>query len=229
MNLKIKTMKKTEIDILKKKVLGEIKRDTNGAVVGAMSDYNNGEVFFSFGVSVPKIKAVAKEYYPNHELAMELFNTSIRELKIVAVYIDDEKKITEAQMEKWQESFNSLEIAEHCASMLFYKSTLALNMAEIWIGKKDKFTQKAGYLIAAKRAKFMYDSSEGTEYLNLFDKAIRDLIDRENPHTAQAAEQFLVAIANKNNEAKENLVKHIKSGDLGESATELEWQIDFNN
>lgn len=220
-------MKRVELDVLKKKILGEIKRDTNGAVVGAMSDYNNGEVFFSFGVSVPKIKVVAKEYYPNHELAMELFDTGIRELKIVSVYIEDQREVTEDQMELWQKSFNSLEIAEHCASMLFYKSEFALKIAMKWVEQRDEFTPKAGFLMASKRAKLLYQDRDEELYLKLFNKAVVALMSRENPHTIYAAEQFLVALANQNSGAKELLGVYLKGNDLGESTAELEWQINF--
>ncbi len=219
-------MDNKELDALKMKILGEIRRDTNGAVVGTMSDMNQGEeLYMNFGVTIPKIKNTVKDYAPNHLLALELFKTKIRELKLAAIYIDDADQLTEEQMFDWQQSFDSLEMAEHSATMLFYKSPICLSVAEKWSVVKDKFTAKAGLLMAAKRAKVFYDVMDNPKYLNLFDIALEVVTLRENIHSVQSAEIFLAAIANRDVAMKKRLLDLIEVKALGDSGCEIIWQI----
>lgn len=218
-------MEKTELNALKKKVLGEIKRDTNGAVVEVMNNMNQKEIFFSYGVTVAKIKEVSREYTPNHELAQELFNSKIRELKLAAIYIDSPSEVTEEQMELWRESFDSLEIAEHCSTMLFYAADCALKQARKWVEYEDNFTPMSAYLIALKRVRIMFKEGELESYMILFSKAIEDICSRSNPHVIRIAEDFVAAFANKNSEVKKILANLINNRVLGCSGVEIEWQI----
>lgn len=218
-------MENIAIDLIKRKILGEIKRDTNGAVVEVMSEMNQGEPFFSYGVTVVKIKEVAKEHRPNHPLAIDLFNSKIRELKLAAIYIDNADEVTEEQMRLWSSSYDSLEIVEHSCTMLFYAAKDALKIALEWSVVKDRFMAKAAYLIGAKRAKMMYAEQEIESYMTLYNNAIKDIQEKENRHTVQAAEKFVVALANKNNEIKNRLLNLIETCDIGNSKGEIEWQI----
>lgn len=218
-------MENIALDLLKKKILGEIKRDTNGAVVEVMSEMNKGEIFFSYGVTVAKIKEVAKEYHPNHSLALELFNSKIRELKLVAIYIDSANEVTDKQMTLWNKSFESLEIAEHSSSMLFYAAKDALEIAIKWSTSEDKFTPRAAYLIASKRAKTLYSEKEIGNYTVLYNNAIEAICSKENQHTIRGAENFIVALANNNVNIKNTINNLIKNGVLGDSGKEIEWQI----
>ena len=219
-------MEKSELETLKMRILGEIRRDTNGAVVGTMADMNQGEeVYVNFGVTAPKIKNTAKEYAPNHLLAIELFNTKIRELKLAAIYIDDADQITKEQMYDWQKSFDSLEIAEHSATMLFYKPAFCLDVSLEWASMDDKFTQKAAFLMASKRAKMHYDESEIEQYQKMFNAALSVIHHRKNGHSVQSAEIFLAAIGNKSDNIKKKLLNLIEINALGESGCEIFWQL----
>ncbi|MEG0500323.1 MAG: hypothetical protein RR550_04275, partial [Rikenellaceae bacterium] len=89
---------------IRKEVLAELRRDTNGAVVGTMFEMIGSEHYINYGVTVPSIKKVARVYAPNHALALAMFPSTIREMKLCAVYIDNGEEVTEEQMELWSGS-----------------------------------------------------------------------------------------------------------------------------
>lgn len=144
-------------DEIKKEILAELRRDTNGAVVGTMFEMLGSEKYISYGVTLPHIKKVAASYHPNHALAMEMFNSKIREMKLCAIYIDNGTEVTAEQMELWSFSFNSQEIAENCASMLFCQSINALQISYEWLVEaNDEMKSYAAMLMVGKRARTKY-------------------------------------------------------------------------
>lgn len=215
---------KEDLEKLKKEILGEIKRDTNGAVVGSMCDMNCGEVYFSYGVTVAKIKNVAQKYFPNHELALELFSSRIRELKLAAVYIDNPQNVDVAQMHLWQQSFDSLEVAEHCCSMLFYKCDNAVEVAVCW-ARMSGFTAKSAFLMATKRARLNFEHKDIVNYKLLLDLAIELIKENKNSKITSSSEGFIAELSNRNKEVKEMVFELVKSGILGDSGEEIIWQI----
>ena len=60
----------------------------------------------TFGVSIPNFRKIAKGLGINHELAIELWQTSLRETKILASMIDDPRSVTEEQIENWVKEFD---------------------------------------------------------------------------------------------------------------------------
>ena len=55
----------------------------------------------SFGVSVPNIRKIAKEVGRDHELALELCLSGVREARILACMVDNPDLVTEDQMDGW--------------------------------------------------------------------------------------------------------------------------------
>jgi len=59
------------------------------------------------GVSVPDMRALAKEIGKDHGLALALWTTGVPEGRILAGMIDEPEKLTEAQMERWVKDLDS--------------------------------------------------------------------------------------------------------------------------
>ena len=64
----------------------------------------------TYGVKIPYLRAIAKEYRKNHELALALWKINNRESRILATMIDDPKQLSEDQMEAWAMEFDYWEI-----------------------------------------------------------------------------------------------------------------------
>lgn len=201
---------------IKREILAELRRDTNGAVVGTMFEMLGSETYVNYGVTIPHIKKIAREYAPNHTLAQEIFISDIREMKLCAIYIDTPNDVTVQQMELWSEAFRSVEIMEHCASMLFYGAPDALSVALGWM-KKYPY---AALLMAAKRAKTMFKKEEYDTYQRILSYA---LLLPDSGIVFGAKCKFLVALANNNDQMKEYILNLSLSERVLE---EINWQIE---
>lgn len=155
---------------IRSEMLAELRSEMNGAVVESMRQYNGSEPFFSYGVSLPRIKQEALKHKGNHELALLLFSSDIRELKLAAIYVDTPQAVTPEQMKTWSSSFHSSEIADNAATMLFYGAPEALTTAAQWL-RTEELTRSALMMIG-KRARSQYDEKEYEEYRTLLDKII---------------------------------------------------------
>lgn len=207
-------------DEIKKEILEELRRDTNGAVVGTMFEMLGSEKYISYGVTLPHIKKVAALYHPNHALAMEMFNSKIREMKLCAIYVDNGDEVTAEQMELWSFSFNSQEIAENCASMLFYKSINAVQIAYEWLVEADdEMKSYAAMLMAGKRARTKYTSKSKDLYERIMNVSLKIPL---NPKIFNGLCYLLVSLA----KADDYFAKKIEKLKLAESVREeIDWQI----
>lgn len=136
-----------------KKLHAELRRQMNGATVD-LADALSGKKIFSYGVSLPTIKSIVSMYTPDHYFAQYLYAKDIREMKLSAICIDDHTLVTKEQMLHWSNTFTTLEIAENCASFLFWKTSTAKEVAYQWLDESDDiFKLKAALIILSKRVK----------------------------------------------------------------------------
>ena len=103
----------------------------------------------TFGVKVPHLRAIAKEYRRNHNLALALWKINNRETRILATMIDDPKQLTEDQMENWAMEFDYWEICDQACMNLFEKHPLAWQKAIPVAEKIAALESKSARWIAA--------------------------------------------------------------------------------
>src|SRR4051794_39362862 len=60
-----------------------------------------------YGVSVGEVRAMAKKIGKDHALADALWKTGWHEAKLLAAFVDDPKRVTSAQMNRWAKSFEN--------------------------------------------------------------------------------------------------------------------------
>ncbi len=104
------------------KVLQEIRKklylQRDGASSASMRD-KGVDYTINFGVTVPTLRKIAKEYAPNKELADELWEKNTRELKILATMIQDPTYFQNT--EDWVKEIKNVELAEQSVMNLFSK------------------------------------------------------------------------------------------------------------
>ena len=103
----------------------------------------------TFGVSVPNLRAIAKEAGKDHALAQQLWASGIHEAQILASMIDDPKMVTEEQMESWVKDFDSWDVCDQCCMNLFDKTSLAYRKAVQWSARKEEFVKRASFAMMA--------------------------------------------------------------------------------
>jgi 3-methyladenine DNA glycosylase AlkD len=112
----------------------------------------SGVVSLAFGVGLPVLRSLAKRIGHDHELALALWQTAVREPRVLASLIDEAERVTEDQMDRWAEAFDSWEICDQCCQNLFAHTAIALDKAVEWMQRPEEFVKRAGFVLVAVRA-----------------------------------------------------------------------------
>lgn len=143
-----------------KEVLSRLKSMADPKAVEGMARYGiNPES--TLGVSIPKLRSVAKEAGKDRELAEALWASGIHEARILATMVDDFKLVNESQMERWVGDFNSWDVCDQCCNNLFRKTDLAHAKAVQWSARPEEFVKRAGFTLMACLA--VHDKNAGDD------------------------------------------------------------------
>jgi len=104
------------------------------------------------GVSMPRLRAMAKETGKDHELALLLWDCGIHEARILASLVDDHREVLPEEMEEWVAAFNSWDVCDQVCSNLFQKTPYALQKALAWSKREETFVKRAGFVLMARIA-----------------------------------------------------------------------------
>jgi 3-methyladenine DNA glycosylase AlkD len=102
-----------------------------------------------FGVSKPKLDALARKIGKNHALGLELWSTGIQDAKILAGLVCEPAKVTAAHMELWVRDFDNWDSCDGTCCHLFVLAQAAWPKALAWTKRKDEFQKRGGFALAA--------------------------------------------------------------------------------
>ena len=119
-----------------------------------------------WGVSAPKLRALAKEIGRNHDLAGELWRTGVHDARILATLVDDPAQVTTGQMERWAADFNSWAVCDSACCSLFDKTPYAWDKAVEWIDRQEEYVKRAGFVLMAALA--VHDKKAPNEKFEAF-------------------------------------------------------------
>jgi 3-methyladenine DNA glycosylase AlkD len=123
------------------------------------------------GVSVTNIRKIAHGIR-DHELALQLWDTGIHEVRIMASIVDDPKQITLTQMDEWVNDFDSWDVCDQVCTILVDVSPLANELIFKWAASEKEFVRRAAFATIAGLAvhnKVIKDQ-EFEPYLDLIKK-----------------------------------------------------------
>ena len=103
----------------------------------------------TLGVSIPVLRDIAKGRGKDHRLAQELWESGIHEARILAAFVDDPKRVTAEQLEKWAADFDSWDVCDQVCSSLFDRTPYAAQKAVEWSGHEEEFVKRAGFVLMA--------------------------------------------------------------------------------
>lgn len=104
------------------------------------------------GVSVTTLRSIAKGYKVNHELALELWDSGIHEVRILATMLDDPDAVMPEQMDQWAHDFDSWDICDQTCQNLFQFALYAEQKAYEWVQDSNEFVKRAGFVVMAASA-----------------------------------------------------------------------------
>lgn len=103
----------------------------------------------SLGISMSRIRPLARRIGRDHGLALHLWDSGIREARILATLVDDPALVTEDQMEAWARDFRSWEVVDAACCNLFDRTPFRYAKAVEWAGREEEFVKRAGFSLMA--------------------------------------------------------------------------------
>jgi 3-methyladenine DNA glycosylase AlkD len=114
----------------------------------------------ALGISIPDLRALAREIGRDHDLADALWDSEIHEARILASMVDDPAQVTEAQMEAWVHDLDSWDLCDQVCSNLFDRTRFAFRKAVQWSAREDEFVKRAGFALMACAAVHRKDTPD---------------------------------------------------------------------
>lgn len=146
-------------------ILMLIKSRKSGEIADLMKQ-KGIEYKINWGVSIIELREIAKQFEPDHLLALKLWNKQWRETMILATLIDEPNKVTEEQINFWTKTFENTEIAEQASANLWVKTKFAFVKAMEWCRGKKHIIRYTGVHLIGRLA--LTDKSAIDEMFELF-------------------------------------------------------------
>jgi 3-methyladenine DNA glycosylase AlkD len=130
----------------------------------------------AYGVSMVAMRPLARRLRRNHALAQDLWKSGMHEARILAALIDDPKKVTPQQMDRWAAAFDSWDLCDQACMKLFAKTPFVEEKVRQWAKDEREFVRRAafaliaGYTVHAKTA----PDAEFLAFLPLIDRSATD-------------------------------------------------------
>ena len=163
----------------------------------------------NFGIELPRLRSIAAEYEPNHELAQELWKENIRESKILAGMLMPVDRFFSEIADIWVEQIPTQEIAELTVMNLFVRLPYASSAAFRWVADTREIYQVCGLLLLTRLCMQHREFNEQAAY-ELVDQAITALQD-ENSRIAQQAFVLLRKYIQSGNAQAKSVLQALKS------------------
>jgi 3-methyladenine DNA glycosylase AlkD len=103
----------------------------------------------AYGVSVYKVREIAKEIGTDHAVAVDLWNTNIHEARLLAGFIADPDLATDELLEAWVNDFNSWDLCDQVCSNFFDRTKFVYVKAKAWSKRDEEFVKRAGFVLMA--------------------------------------------------------------------------------
>ena len=133
----------------------------------------------NLGISIYKLRPIAKEIGKNHDLALKLWNSGIHDARLLACFIDDPKKVTSKQMDLWAYNFDSWDICDQACTSLFDLTPLAWEKILQWSKHEKEFVKRGAFSLIAGLA--VHDKNANDKmFEKLFPIIIRESNDDRN-------------------------------------------------
>lgn len=104
------------------------------------------------GLAVPTLRALAKAFQRDHELALALWDTAIPDAQILAGMVAEPARFTAAQMDRWVAGMTAWDVCDQACLNAFVGSPLAWGAIPRWAAREPEFERRAGFALLAVAA-----------------------------------------------------------------------------
>ncbi len=143
----------------------ELRANMNGIASAAMRQTEDYRV--NWGIELPRVQMIAKEFEPSRELAQALWNERVRECKILACILMPANDFIEEICDIWVEEIHTEEIAQIFCLHLVSRLPFASHKAFQWMASESAMLQNCGYLtLCHLMRKYQLSDSSEAEFLD---------------------------------------------------------------
>lgn len=107
------------------------------------------DITHAIGVSIPQLRAIAKNIKSNHGLALALWQTGIHEARILASMVDDPAQVTSKQIDNWVKDFNSWDLCDQVCGNLFDRTPHVISKVKKFSTSKHEYVKRAAFTMMA--------------------------------------------------------------------------------
>lgn len=163
-----------ETNELIKQIKTQLRLSMNGVASQSMRE-KGLNYKLNFGVELPRIKEIARQFDQNHDLAQALWKENIRESKILAGMLQPIDTFFPEIADIWVEDIHNAEIAELTCMNLFQYLPYAPAKSFQWMADEREYVQACGFLLAARLLGKGVEMNERAEE-EFFDQALAALL-----------------------------------------------------
>jgi 3-methyladenine DNA glycosylase AlkD len=132
-----------------------------------------------YGVAKPKLDLLRRRIGKDHQLALQLWESGVHDARILAGLVDDAKRVTASQMDRWLLDFDNWDVCDGTCCHLFVRTKPAWQKAVQWSRRTDEFQKRASYALMAYLA--VHDKHAADErFLRLLPLIRRAAMDDRN-------------------------------------------------
>ncbi len=155
---------------------------------------NNGAKEPLFGVTIGKMKPMAKTIKINQALAEELYNTGNYDAMYFAGIIADAKSMTENDFERWIDKAYFPMLSDYVVAVTLAESNLAMPIANKWINSNEELKISAGFNTYCWLLGSRKDSEFDIEEIRSLLHQAKDKIQQSTECVKFAIESFISAV-----------------------------------
>lgn len=102
----------------------------------------------ALGIPNAQLRPLARKIKRDHQRALDLWETGIREAQLLACFSDEPGKVTVQQALYWAEAFDSWDIVDHAAA-LFIEARLHQELISLFVEDDREYVRRAGFAMIA--------------------------------------------------------------------------------
>lgn len=149
----------------------------------------------SFGIGLTRLRKLAKQIGRDRELARALWKSDVSDARVIALLIDDPKKLTREQAEKQVDELAAgmAHVFSSCDATLA-KTPFVVELADDWIRAGDDVRRSCGYGLLYEVSKLAGRKAPPEEFFLAHVRRIDETIDEEDSEVRLAMGAALMGI-----------------------------------
>jgi len=176
-------------------ILKKLKSMSNPEAVKEMARYGINPKN-NLGVSIYKLRPIAKEIGKDHDLALKLWSSGVHDARLLACFIDDPAKVTSEQMDSWANDFDSWDVCDQACTSLFDLTPLAWKKVIKWAERNEEFVKRGAFSLIAGLS--VHDKKASDQQFEQFSPLIKKHSNDERNYVKKAVNWALRNIGKRN-------------------------------